>query len=660
MNTRAWGLGIVLVLGAHAGAVCATGEPGAQNDALARYKQKQLETYDALTGDSSPRIQVLAGRLGIEEAELHLRPKRAEVVARAANLAPDDVFVQWVAADTGNYWSSQCGPVSYPEDEVATLAALEPDNAAALSYVAALAQAKGDSSGVDDALARMASAKRADDHLGEEIAAWRTVYLAHPGDDELDGSMQSPEDHALTQALMRVRSSSASYALQSACKPDAHAENAWQRLGRCVDAGLLLAQKGNSFALRDEGIEMLEAAGATSDDLAELRRNLAWLKSNSASFMQNGAFFEDSPESRASDWSGAPSEIGATMRRLARLGLPSTPPSAWAEPSMGDEESADDVASTAAWHDYLNGLVDDMRRSADVREKALALASSSITAWVDKNAAANKDAASAGRDADRATLISLAASHRDDALVNWIATTFVTDGTEADAATLANLQRTDSDNAAVWALSFGASGADADATLAHMAASRRYDEHYVDLLGIWDRAVARHGLSDTVLDAMRGQMPPSAANLSSENARATISVMFATMGSVSAIRYQALAAACAKAEGTRRASCVTAGRLMFDGGHSLLTARIGQMQLRTAGALDANDMARVRQLDWWTENMLTVFGDGASSARYVDDTLASKSEIEAMRRAMARAGKLDPPAEWKSAAEQREAKTGAK
>jgi len=147
--------------------------------------------------------------------------------------------------------------------------------------------------------------------------------------------------------------------------------------------------------------------------------------------------------------------------------------------------------------------------------------------------------------------------------------------------------------------------------------------------------------------------------VSSENARATMAVMFATMGSVSAIRYQSLATACGSTQPPRRASCVATGRLMFDDGHSLLTQRIGQMLLRLTGALDANDQARARQLDWWTESMLTVFGDGASSARYVEETLSTKSEVEAMRRAMARAGKLDPPADWKSAAEQN-AKPGTK
>ena len=654
MDSRSLGLGIVLVLGAHAGAIRAAETSG--DDALKQYRQSQLETYDALTGDSSPRMQVLAGRLLIDEADLHLRPKRAEAVARAANLAPDDVFVQWVAADTGNYWSSQCGPVTYPEAEVATLVRLEPDNAAALSYAVALAQAKGDSKSVDDALARMASASRADDHVGEEIAAWRTVYVAHPVS-AFDDDSSDPADRALMQALMTMRSSSASSALENACKPDARAENPWQRLGRCVDAGLLLVQKGNSFSLRDKGIEMLKAAGATSDDLADLHRHLAWLKSNSASFMQNATVYGDSPEDRAADWNGAPSEIGATMRRLARLGLPSTPPAGWAEPSANDEESAEETAANTAWRDYLVGLVDAMRSGGDVREKALALAAAPITAWADKSQSA--DASLAKLAADRASLVALAASHPDDALVNWVAATFVTEGNEPDATALANLQRIEGDNAAVWALSLATSGADTDGTLGHMAASRRYDAHYIDLLGAWDRVVAQHGLSEDALEAMRDQMPASAMKVSSENARATMAVMFATMGSVSAIRYQSLATACGSTQPPRRASCVATGRLMFDDGHSLLTQRIGQMLLRLTGALDANDQARARQLDWWTESMLTVFGDGASSARYVEETLSTKSEVEAMRRAMARAGKLDPPADWKSAAEQN-AKPGTK
>ncbi|MGN6518587.1 MAG: hypothetical protein ACTHK2_04085, partial [Dokdonella sp.] len=146
------------------------------------YRQVERDLYDALRGAASPRQQVLAGRLYLDEDETPsaLRPKREEVVAQAARAAPQDAFVQWMAADAGSYYSSQCGPTRWPVAEVASLVRLEPDNAGALQYAVALAQAKQDDAALDEALARMASATRADDHLGDEIAEWRKVYMAHP------------------------------------------------------------------------------------------------------------------------------------------------------------------------------------------------------------------------------------------------------------------------------------------------------------------------------------------------------------------------------------------------------------------------------------------------------------------------------------------------
>src|SRR5262249_19650620 len=160
----------------------------------------------------------------------------------------------------------------YPEAAAANIARLEPDNAAAISYSAAIAALEGDARALDDALARMAAAKRADDHRGEEIAAWRAIYLQHPDPGiDADAAAGIGERNALNNALIEATlDAHTSDALAAACKPDARTDNPWQRLGHCVDAGLLLARKGNSFALRDEGLAMLKAAGATSDDLAGL------------------------------------------------------------------------------------------------------------------------------------------------------------------------------------------------------------------------------------------------------------------------------------------------------------------------------------------------------------------------------------------------------
>jgi hypothetical protein len=586
-------------------------------------------------------MQVLVARLSFDDKDLHLRPKVADVVRRATGFAPDDAFVQWTAAETGRYWSSQCGPVEYPEAAVAAIARLEPDNAAAISYSVALAQVKGDARAVDDALARMAASRRADDHRGEEIAAWRAVYLAHPDDgidSDADASVRDLD--ALNGALMHATlSSSASAALTDACKPDARSDTPWQRLGNCVDAGLLLARKGNSVALRDDGLAMLTAAGATRADLADLERDLEWLKAKSANSIQNYEAAEDEPQDIAADWNGAPSEIEATARRLARLGLPSTPPTGWV--SARDLEEETENAQQAAWASYVRGLVDAMRNGSDLHEKALALSSEVVLSWIP----GSKDAETPTRAGnERAALVALAADHRDDVLVNWIAAGYNADGAEPDAATLANLQRIDADNGATWALSFGAPDADADAILGRMASTRTWDEHYIDMLGLWNRAIARHGVTDDLAKSIESQAPWSDRALTSDEARATMAVMFATASSVGAVRYPALISACADATGERRTACIGVARRMFES-RALLTVRFGALMLRKLDALDDDERARDRQLAWWTQNTMSIAG---ASARYVDDALASKSEIEAIRMSMQRASKLDPPADWKA------------
>jgi hypothetical protein len=651
MDSRALGLGIVLALGVHSRVAVA--DPPSMDEAKAKYRQQQLVTYDALAADPSPRTQILAARFSLEKDDLHLRATPADLAARAMRFAPEDAFVQWVAADTGQYWSSQCGPVEYPDAAVASLVQLEPDNAGALLYAVALAQVKGDAKAVDDALSRMAAAKRADDHRGDEIATWRAFSLAHPADggdafeEDADASSWTPARRALSEALSRTYPfSSTSTALENACKPDARTDNPWQRLGYCIDAGLLLARKGNSFVLRDEGLAMLKAAGATREDLADLAHEIAWLKANAASFVLNARAIEDAPADAEADWNGAPSEIDATMRRLTRLGLPGTPPATWTD--TDDEIDAppdpDIAASAAAWRDYFTGLIDAMHKSADVHENALAFASAPIRSWIEEQS--NEIPASVT--VDRASLVALAARHRDDALLNWIAATFVVGPGVPDAAMLANLQRIDSGNAAAWALSLRVPDADVDTTLRRMAASSHYDERYVELLDAWNRAIEGHTVTDEALEAYTSRMPQGVkrGKVTKAGMRGTISVMFATTGSVLSVPYAALVGACTNAEGERRNACAAIGRLMFDGARSFMTARIGEMLLGETGAFDQHELERARRLDWWNESATEAFADGTTSERYVEDTLAAKSEIEALRIAAVRAGKAEPPADW--------------
>lgn len=630
----------------------------------ARYKQAQVALFDALRQDPSPAQQVLAGRLYVDDDDTPsaLRPKSADVVARAARLAPDDVFVQWLAADVGSYYSSKCGPTRWPEAEVANLVRLEPDNAGALQYAVALAHAKGDQAGVDDALARMASARRADDHLGEEIAAWTRTYVAHPVaspfDDATGKSDASPQSSALSSALQQAafRSSPVESALEETCKPAADSDQAWQRLGWCADAGVLLVTRGNSFTLRELGLKMLATAGATKDDLVDLQRQFDWLKANAASPMQNGAAFADAPSDRAADWKGAPSEIAATERRLKRLGKPLTPPAGWMPANDDGEEIGDAKATRESWQDYVRTLVDDLRGSSDARERAVGLSAGERVNEMFGGAAPASGGEAKSAQADTAVMLGdLAAASPADLLVQWVAAT--QSAGKHDVAALANAQRLDKDNAAAWALSLDDAAVDSSETLKHMAASHRYDEHSADFLRIWLAAVKRHPAPAEMSSRVQDLAPQ--ARFSEDDIAASTAMMLAAVGAMETSAYARLDTACTDAQ--HKAACIAIARLMFVEGRSLISVTIGESRLRSFDALGQDDQLRARRIAWWSESTMTFLMSSAdATSLYARDVVATGSEIEALRLAATRAGKVEPPADWKSRSEKQAAKAAAK
>jgi len=661
---------IVLVLASAAATVHAADGPSVDESdgqaMAARYKQAQVALFDALRSSPSPAQQVLAGRLYIDDDDTPsaLRPRRDDVVARAAGLAPDDAFVQWLAADVGNYYSRKCGPTRWPEGEVANLVRLEPDNAGALQYAVALAHAKGDQAGVDDALAHMASARRADDHLGEEVAAWTRAYVAHPVtspfDEATGASDASPQSNALASALQRTgyRSSPVESALEESCKPAADSDRTWQRLGWCADAGVLLAARGNSFTLRELGLKMLATAGATKDDLVDLQRQLDWLKANAANPMQNGEAFADAPSDVGADWKAPSGDIVATERRLGRLGKPLTPPAGWMPANEESGEDPDEKAVRQTWQDYIASVVSDLRGSSDVRERALALASGEqLARWLGADGGqAPADAKGAAKGTSDTALADLAAASPGDLLVQWIAAT--ASGAKRDAAALANVQRLDKDNGAAWALSLDDASTDAQRILQNIAASHRYDEHTMEIIPIWIAAVKRHPLPAEMIERVQQQVPQ--ATFTPDDLATSTAVMMATMTTIETSPYARINVACANADDRRKSACIATGRLMFDQGRSLMSVVMGEMLLRKFDALNADDRLRSRNLAWWRENSMSLLSTGDAAGLYMRDMLATDSEVEALRLAATRAGKAEPPADWKSASEKAAAKDEAR
>lgn len=621
------------------------------------YRRKQLDLFDALSSDASPRVQVLAGRIYLDESYFSggLRPKPEDVVARAAQLAPDDAFVQWAAANQGSFAGSQCGPTRRPEAEVANLVRLEPDNAGALQFAAALAHAKGDQIALDDALSRMAAAPRADDHLGDEIAAWRKVYATRPPEDWQKDAGMTPQTAALFRALVRTsyESSPAAGGLKEACMLDAQSERTWQRLGWCTDAGRLLAGKGNSFALRELGLDLLEASGAKGDEIAERRRQFDWLQAHAAT--PAGAFGDSAKDLAAdllADWQGAPNEIVAAERRLDRTGQPRTAPAGWAKAAAKSHK--DDTEQLAAWQAYVRALIEDMRNSSDVRAQALALTSGEqIVKTFDLPSAAEKKAPAAEAKSD--PLSTLIAANANDLILQWIAATSSDQETaDAKARAVANVQRLDADNAAAWTISLPSAGTNVQPVLQHMAAASRYDEHVGEMLGLWLAAIQKRPIPAAALSLPLGE------TTSSEAAGKSTALMLAMMNSTSASPFGSLAKACRGAElddAQRKDTCAAIGRLMLHSSRSVISAGIGESLLRNADALGADEQAHARQLAWWYSVQSESFRSGeAAIDAYFADYLATGNEIEALRLNASRAGKAEPPANWVSPNEKRAAK----
>jgi len=199
-----------------------------------------------------------------------------------------------------------------------------------------------------------------------------------------------------------------------------------------------------------------------------------------------------------------------------------------------------------------------------------------------------------------------------------------------------------------------ASGDKADPlpTLQRMAASRQYDEYTAGFIGIWNTAFARVPLPAE----LSAQFQAMEADFDAEGwskVMAMGSMIHLHMGNA----WPNLLAACSPeavaAQPARRESCLASGRVLLQEGRTLLAARFGEALLRKLDALTGADAERARQLAWWQETLMPTLQSGREMDAYFTDWLSTGDEIEALRLAANRAGKAEPPADWRSPAEKR-------
>lgn len=323
---------------------------------------------------------------------------------------------------------------------------------------------------------------------------------------------------------------------------------------------------------------------------------------------------------------------------------------AWSLPCLASDLAADatgfdsptETTATKTWRSFLGRLLDTMAADDDPRGRALATV-------------AQAQFVHGGEDGDatpvpaRADLAGLADAHPDSAFVQWLA---ALDGDAALAAEARRrLGRIDADNLATWIIALGAEGADRADILPRMAAARRYDDHFGEILAIWIKAADAMPLPD---ETERTALLPEAAGDSPRQALRMAAAAMASASSYQLPPSKALFDTCTQADApdAAREACIEAARLMVRDARSVLALMVGTGLLGRLDASGADDAERKRRISWWQQVAWPQLEGDDSEARqaWLADLLASKSEIEALRRAAERAGKAEPPEGWTLAA----------
>jgi hypothetical protein len=273
---------------------------------------------------------------------------------------------------------------------------------------------------------------------------------------------------------------------------------------------------------------------------------------------------------------------------------------------------------------------------------------------------ATPDAADKSRPAALKTPALLAKAQKfgaDDTLVWW-----VTAGVEChdakkacpDTETLQQLERTDAQNAAVWALAFAHAQAAKDdttarAALTSAAQSAQYDDHFGALIAIVDTAAGILPVSEEILRA-GGQ-----GAVGTEGFKLTYAAGIAA--SLPQPGLRAIVETCKSAgnDASLAADCIAVAQKIADCG-SLITRGYGialLADLTPAGAPHEAANARVRVQAWLTQRIgelgERLAGDPRLTKVYVDALATRGQEIDAVQAVLSQQGvALQPPADWKA------------
>ncbi|MGD9583095.1 MAG: hypothetical protein AB7V26_05400 [Lysobacterales bacterium] len=296
----------------------------------ADYQALQATLIEQMIGSANPRDWVMAPDSS--------SPERHTRLIRAAEAAPDDALVQWIAAHAVSGTAQSSGPFDpVAERIIGQLSALQPDNAAHLMPALIHARRQSDAVTVDRLLASMAARSRFDIHFADSLHAWAALASRSDTAATLDAmaalaALQEGEtfDPAMSALVVGVANSAAVMPtfyqdLSLACHPADDLAAQTRRVDDCEKIARLMTSQSQTMIDRMIGDALLRKLERQSDADRALRRRWEWLMETFAEIQSEvgtGATFVEA-------WRNNNDELAVMTHTVQAAGIPLDPPADW-------------------------------------------------------------------------------------------------------------------------------------------------------------------------------------------------------------------------------------------------------------------------------------------------------------------------------------------
>lgn len=276
-----------------------------------------------LRESESPRDWMLAAEITLPGTE---PGESIALMSRAAEAAPNDALVQWIAMEALSP-KKPTGETLPDPRRARRLAAVEPDNAAHWLPMLALQADAKDTAAVDGTLAKMAAATRFDEHYRDHLLAWADVHRRFPRISEGAGDTFFLAEW-LTRRVAFAPDPAYSALLLQCHSTQAGIDLAVSRREHCSAIARRMVE-GRTDIARTVGYVILSRTGRNTSDDDTASNTKRWIRDQWSALIP---WLIDAPgysDWWVEEWRSTGVETTIMRRWLEREGRQTVPPPGW-------------------------------------------------------------------------------------------------------------------------------------------------------------------------------------------------------------------------------------------------------------------------------------------------------------------------------------------